>query len=381
MIKSPLVSIIIDNYNYGRFLKAAIDSALNQTYQPVEVIVVDDGSTDDSPHIIEQYGQRITAIIKENEGQASAFNEGFRVCTGEVIVFLDSDDMLLPTALEQAVAGFDSAQVAKVHWPLWRINGEGQRINGIEPTHSLAEGNLRDQLVQQGPAYFCGTLYGSPTSGNAWSRRFLEQVFPLPEAHFKTGGGDFYMFVIAPVYGQVRRLTEPQGYYRVHGNNDTLKSLEAYMQLFFGWFDQASIALRHHLSVTGIEVDVTTWKRDSWYHKIYTSLQEIDAIVPPKASFMLADDNNWGAGNQIAGRHRVQLMEQNGQYWGPPVDDAMAISEIENQSKSGVKFFFLTWPTFWWIDHYAKLFRYLTLNYKCVITNERLIGFDLRQKQ
>jgi len=76
----PLVSIIIDSYNYGRFIEDAIESALNQTYQNAEVIVVDDGSTDNSPGIISKYLEsgRIKAIFKENGGQASAMNEVFK---------------------------------------------------------------------------------------------------------------------------------------------------------------------------------------------------------------------------------------------------------------------------------------------------------------
>lgn len=64
--KLPLVSIIINNYNYGRFLREAIDSALNQTYPHVEVIVVDDGSTDGSQEIITSYGDRVIPVLKEN---------------------------------------------------------------------------------------------------------------------------------------------------------------------------------------------------------------------------------------------------------------------------------------------------------------------------
>src|SRR5258708_23789619 len=67
-----LVSIVIPNYNYGRYLRIAIDSALGQTYSPVEVIVVDDGSTDDSRGIIESYGERVTPIVKANGGHRSA---------------------------------------------------------------------------------------------------------------------------------------------------------------------------------------------------------------------------------------------------------------------------------------------------------------------
>src|SRR4051812_16040279 len=99
MERAPWASIIINNYNYGHFLRDAIDSALAQTYPCTEVIVVDDGSTDDSREVIAGYGQRVTAVFKENGGQASAFNAGFAASRGEVVVFLDADDTLLPNAM------------------------------------------------------------------------------------------------------------------------------------------------------------------------------------------------------------------------------------------------------------------------------------------
>ena len=99
----PLVSILINNFNYGRFLREAVDSALRQTYTNTEVIVVDDGSTDDSRQIIAGYGSRIVPVLKQNGGQASAFNAGFAVSRGEIICFLDSDDFFAPNKAETIV--------------------------------------------------------------------------------------------------------------------------------------------------------------------------------------------------------------------------------------------------------------------------------------
>src|SRR5262249_29495742 len=95
-MERPLASVIINNYNYGRFLKASIDSALAQRYPCTDVIVVDDGSTDYSRRIIASYGDKIVSLLKSNQGQASAFNVGFGVSRGEVVCFLDADDSLLP---------------------------------------------------------------------------------------------------------------------------------------------------------------------------------------------------------------------------------------------------------------------------------------------
>lgn len=103
-VANPLVSIIISSYNYGRFLRQTIDSALAQTYPNVEVIVVDDGSNDDSPDIVRSYGGRITGILKMNGGQASSLNIGFAASHGDIVIFFDSDDFLRPHAAERVAA-------------------------------------------------------------------------------------------------------------------------------------------------------------------------------------------------------------------------------------------------------------------------------------
>src|SRR5215210_2484001 len=127
MSKLVLVSVIINNYNYGRFLNEAIDSAINQTYPFVEVIVVDDGSTDDSAQTIAKYGNTIIPILKENGGQGSTFNAGFKKSKGEIIIFLDSDDVLFPCVVTNAVEVFHEPGVIKAHWQMWRINENGEK--------------------------------------------------------------------------------------------------------------------------------------------------------------------------------------------------------------------------------------------------------------
>ncbi len=100
-------SIIITSYNYERFLRHTIDSALNQSHPNTEVIVVDDGSTDNSRGVIASYGGRIVPILKANGGIGSAYNAAYAVSHGRVVFLLDSDDMLLPKAVENALPLFD----------------------------------------------------------------------------------------------------------------------------------------------------------------------------------------------------------------------------------------------------------------------------------
>ncbi|MCD8491788.1 MAG: glycosyltransferase family 2 protein [Geovibrio sp.] len=100
----PFISVILNNYNYGRYLEDAVRSVLGQKFRDFELVIVDDGSEDDSRVISERLAaedSRISLVFKENGGQASAFNAGVNASRGEVLCFLDSDDMYTPDKLEE----------------------------------------------------------------------------------------------------------------------------------------------------------------------------------------------------------------------------------------------------------------------------------------
>jgi glycosyltransferase involved in cell wall biosynthesis len=102
------VSVIIPTYNYARYLPEAIDSALGQTHAPLEIIVVDDGSTDETPQVLARYGAKIRAIRQINQGVAAARNTGVAAARGEYVALLDSDDLWMPRKLELQIARFDA---------------------------------------------------------------------------------------------------------------------------------------------------------------------------------------------------------------------------------------------------------------------------------
>ena len=117
MTDDPLVSIIIPAYNYALFLPFAVDSALNQSYLNTEVVVVNDGSRDETHEVAQSYGERIRYIHQENQGLSAARNSGIREANGEYLVFLDADDILKPNMVEQSLdtlrkLGSDFAVVA-----------------------------------------------------------------------------------------------------------------------------------------------------------------------------------------------------------------------------------------------------------------------------
>jgi glycosyltransferase involved in cell wall biosynthesis len=112
---TPLVSVVIPNYNCGRFVADAIDSVLQQSYPHHEIIVVDDGSTDDSLAVVQQYGSRVRIVTQRNQGVSAARNAGIRESRGELVAFLDADDTWHPEKLARQVPLFANPAVGLVY--------------------------------------------------------------------------------------------------------------------------------------------------------------------------------------------------------------------------------------------------------------------------
>jgi glycosyltransferase involved in cell wall biosynthesis len=209
----PLVSIIITNHNYARYLCDAVDSALSQTYERKEIIIVDDGSTDHSRQIISDYGDRIIAVLKDNGGQGSAFNRGFLACKGDIVFFLDADDLLLLNAVELVVKKW-RRDIIKVQYRLQVTDGQGKPGDSFMPPkkYVMPNGDMRPQLLSH------GTYMTSPCSGNAYSRYVLEKVLPVPEEAWRMSA-DVYVQISSVFYGNIISIEEVLGYYRIHGEN------------------------------------------------------------------------------------------------------------------------------------------------------------------
>jgi glycosyltransferase involved in cell wall biosynthesis len=208
----PLVSIIINNYNYGRFLDEAISSALNQTYPHIEVVVVDDGSTDDSRQLIANYEDHIVSVLKENGGQASACNAGFAVSRGEVVIFLDADDYLFPYAVERVVAAWEPDMV-KVHYRLQEVDALGNPLGFYPPQRERLDGGIVWPILLERGRYVTPTM-----SGNSFSREVLDQILPIPEAEWHYCA-DAYLGHSVPFHGRIGSVEESLGAYRIHGSN------------------------------------------------------------------------------------------------------------------------------------------------------------------
>jgi glycosyltransferase involved in cell wall biosynthesis len=212
-MSDPKVSIVIINYNYAKHVGAAIRSALATDYENKEVIVVDDGSTDDSRSIISSFHGQIHSIFKPNGGQISGANVAVQHVTGDVVFFLDSDDELYREAIKSVMEVWRDG-VSKVQFPLNMMSEDGALSGEVYPN-----------LVERTPAEIresvklTGFYLSSPTSGNAWSKRFLDRIFPLPTDSDRLKFFDGYLSTLAPFLGDVITLTSPLAKYRVNSSN------------------------------------------------------------------------------------------------------------------------------------------------------------------
>ena len=210
----PLVSIIISNYNYAAFLSEAIDSALGQTYSNIEIIVVDDGSKDNSRELLQPYSQSVRLIFKENGGMGSALNAGFKDAKGELVMFLDADDILYPNTIAELVKLWRPG-VSKIHFRLQCIDQDGRMLPSILPRTSLPFGNLIDQLCT------VGHYTSAPGSGNLYHRALLDEVMPIANEASWRGFADGYLILLAPLFGEIEAYQGTLGLYRVHTNSHT----------------------------------------------------------------------------------------------------------------------------------------------------------------
>lgn len=206
------ISIVISNYNYGRFLPKCLESVRAQTYPHVECIVVDDGSTDDSGEVIARYPE-FRSIFKANAGQAKALETGFAASTGNVVVFLDSDDFLFPDACAD-IALLWEPDLVSLHYRLQIFE------NDVPTGRTWPDDRFREGREQIDCLFQLGYVPAAPTSGNAYARGYVAWMFD-EVAGLSLQWLDICFAYAAPVAGRTRHSERALGGYRIHGSNLT----------------------------------------------------------------------------------------------------------------------------------------------------------------
>ena len=257
-MKIPIISIVISSFNYACYLRECIDSALSQTYPDVQVVVIDDGSTDESAAIIRDYGNHVEPVFQSNNGQAAVWNESMSHVRGSWVIFLDSDDRLAPHAAARvaAVAG-RSPGIVKIHWPMRLIDPDGCPTSIQIPELPLPSGNRLTELIgfgfDRGP--------NLATSGNAWRTAFVRQALPIPESEFRIAA-DTWLLGLAPLFGSVASLDMVCSEYRSHTTNNGAKGSEC--ERAIDVLSRSMLVFKRiagELIYRGYAVDIECWTR------------------------------------------------------------------------------------------------------------------------
>ncbi len=214
----PSVSVLITSYNYGRFLAQAINSVLSQSWPEVEVVVSDDGSSDNSCEVADGFirrGQPVKLLRGSHQGMAGCLNAAFQASHGEIICFLDADDYFLPGKIESLVKAFRADPGAGFAIHRARMIDPQGRPRGLYPLmRALPSGNRAAATLEN-----AGVLMGLPPTSNLVLRREIaERIFPLP-ADF-TGYAEQVIHRLAPLMTSICAIDQPLSVWRLHGSND-----------------------------------------------------------------------------------------------------------------------------------------------------------------
>jgi glycosyltransferase involved in cell wall biosynthesis len=257
------VTIAIINYNYERYLPYAISSALRQDCdEPYEVVVVDDGSTDNSLAVASQFEPRVRVLSKRNGGMASAMNLAIDASRGECVIFLDADDLLVPSAVRTHLTAFKRDEVVRSMGKMQVVDANGHATGAHIPPVEPVLNDIERRVLVGGP----GSYISAPASANAWRRNYLLEVAPLPETSFTMGGEPFLMDT-APLFGHVVWTNEVVVRYRTHDAN--MHGIFAALSASALTKTLAKYAVRSNfLEATarrrGYAVDADAWHERNW---------------------------------------------------------------------------------------------------------------------
>lgn len=207
---APSISVIIPNYNYCAYLAYAIESLLLQTVPFAEIIVVDDGSTDDSLKEIRKYESTVKVIAKENGGQLSACLAALAIATGEYIYVLDADDWVYPDMHECILKALQQ-RPAKIQFQLQAM-GESTKGSSFPAFPKGYNSTMMREDNKTIGFYIC-----PPTSGNVYCRKILDQI-PLASIKGKETL-DGIPTLLMPYMGEVVSLSKPLAVYTVHSGS------------------------------------------------------------------------------------------------------------------------------------------------------------------
>jgi glycosyltransferase involved in cell wall biosynthesis len=296
----PRVSVVIPTYNCAHYLAQAIESVFSQTYSNCELIVVDDGSTDDTRQVLQQYGDRLQALYQSNQGVAVARNCGIQAAQGEWIAFLDADDFFLPKklAVQMAIAEANP-HLGIIHSGWQRVNSEGEVLMIVEPWQQVPQLNLESWLRWK-PVLPSAMLF---------QRQWLEQAGGF-NPQFPPAEDTELVLRLALMGCQAEWARQVTVSYRQHQDSamhkglPQAKSLTAVINHFFAqpnlpepirWLEtqvryNTMVWIAWYLHYTGHPADMVAYLQRSWPYSPYSPVETVINWADSFTSFSQA----WG---------------------------------------------------------------------------------------
>jgi len=215
---TPLVSVLVSSYNYVKYISECIESVVRQSHSQLELVISEDGSTDESAEVIASLASadsRIRLIDGPHRGMAAALNMAWKECRGDIICLLDADDTFIPGKIEAVVRAFQAnPQVGYVIHRAFRTDAQGRRRGVLPLLNSPPSGWCAVQALASG-----GILANvPPTSNLSFRREVAEKIFPIPE-DFR-GYAELVIQRLAPLLTNIFSLDQALATWRHHGAND-----------------------------------------------------------------------------------------------------------------------------------------------------------------
>ena len=284
-ITNPLVSVVIPSYNYGHFIQDTIESIFKQTYDRYEIIVIDDGSIDNTREVLQPDRDLINYVYQENQGLSAARNHGLHLARGEYVIFLDADDFLLPHTLEKQVAALQNNSDLGFVICGWHIvNETGEILSDVELWHGLPQLNA-EAWIKWRPLLPSATLF---------CRHWLEKVGGFSTEAFPAEDIDCVLRMVA--LGCQSDWVKTIGVcYRQHGQTitqNTPRQVAAFDRLYDRFFARADLSPKMRSLENETRYNTLIWCAWRLYHTgrlaemvrylkkslQYTTLSPIDTI-------------------------------------------------------------------------------------------------------
>jgi glycosyltransferase involved in cell wall biosynthesis len=416
MSSAPLISIVLPTYNGCRYLHQAIESCLHQTFTDWELILVDDASTDQTPEVMREYASRDNRIRvfrnPVNSKLPKSLNNGFAQARGKFLTWTSDDNCYRPEALATMLTFLETnpnVDVVYANYTVIDENGLPKKVGpiGAGPLEELPFRNV------------VGACF-------LYRRKVHEELRGYAEDLFLVEDYDFWLR--ASTKFQLSFLNKDLYLYRWHPQSLSLQQPEkirlareqslarnlplmrwlkpsSRVKAWRSVIDQAitredRFLVRRYFKNSlrgnylmpfqlGFLVFASLYfpssiykllrRRDEYRNarRLDQAVREIIRLHPATEKFILVDEEQLRS--DVASAQVIPFVEKDGQWWGPPNDDDHAIQELERLRKADAAFIIFIKPTFWWLDHYVGFNEFLRAHYKCILANDWLIVFDLRQ--